>query len=132
MHNNSRDQEEVKVLNQVIEKTKRNKFIHHGKQVFYFIIELTCYLFSFFLLYASGVLFVGLINSSHEWNHVVDISLGDVKELKDILYIGVALFLVVLSLFPLIVAVLIRRLRIKNGIINDVHVIVKKRIDSLK
>jgi hypothetical protein len=112
--------EELKGLSGIAEKTTSNILSYHGKKIVYISIEVACYLV--FLLFFGTAFFVidaitlSLINSS-DFDIEMILSFDEIQQLA----LAAKLFLLLLSLFPLLTGLILWRLRRKSRILYEVN-----------
>jgi hypothetical protein len=118
-------EERIEILDTIKRQSSRSFITHHSKKIIYIVLEGICYLFVLLIIFSITQLKMETI--AYQLGQLNPNESGD-KTIIVLQFIASNLKLLILlsSLFPLTIALLLRKLRIKNDLIRSIYDLAKK------
>jgi hypothetical protein len=118
-------EERLEILDIIKTQSSRSFITHHSKKVIYIVLETICYLLVASLIitgyfFPDEIIFfwIGQKNPTEAGENIS-------KDLQ-LISSGLKILILIIALFPISIALLLRKLRKKNNLIKSIHDLAKK------
>jgi hypothetical protein len=118
-------EERLDILEMIKKQSSRNFITHHSKKIIYIVLEAICYLLVASLIitgyfFPDEIIFfwIGQKNPAEASENISQ----DLQLISS----GLKILILIIALFPMSIALLLRKLRRKNNLIKNIHDLAKK------